>query len=54
MNLKKFKKTRTGLYVIHKGKRVDVYSLGQLEKLQQQSIFNKLKRAILRVLKKQL
>lgn len=39
------------LYIIHNGKRVFIYSLGQLRELQKQTFLKRLKLAVLRALK---
>tara|TARA_R110000823_G_scaffold246925_1_gene370772 strand:+ start:624 stop:776 length:153 start_codon:yes stop_codon:yes gene_type:complete len=38
------------LYIIHKGKKIYITSLKQLKELQNQSLLNKLKIAVLRAL----
>ena len=38
-------KTKTGLWIMHRGKRVDVYTTEELKKLQQENkILNRVKR----------
>ena len=43
-------KDSTKLYIIHKRKRIFIHSLAQLKEIQDNTLFKKLKRSVLRVL----
>jgi len=45
------RKTKTGLYIIEDGKRIDVHTLDELKQLQNQSFFKKLFKRVLKALK---
>lgn len=44
-------KDSTKLYIIHKRKRIFIHSLAQLKEIQNQTLFKRLKRSVLRTLK---
>jgi len=44
-------KTKTGLFIIHKGNRVNVYTASELKAYQSQSLFQKALKNVLNTLK---